>query len=268
MENQLINIDSQFRDTNAFTNAGKFRFKLNDTIKNISYVRLSSIEFPNIYYNYTRQKDNISFGITIDGITHLITILEGSYTVDLMLTLIQSLFDNLNSNTGNTYNFQIKFNQITSKVTLLNNANFSINFINSGQYHSLGYSLGFRNNIYTDAMSYTASSILNVSGDNYIYIKVNDYGVFRTNNNNGTINILAKIILGGNKTSIIFDNESNFLSKNYIFKQPVNMLTFDIELLDYNGNTLDMQGQDFSFTLEVGNIYNAHLYSKLLTNIF
>ena len=43
----------------------------------------------------------------------------------------------------------------------------------------------------------------------------------------------------------------NLLTKEYIFKQPIDINKFDIELIDPYGNIIDMIYMNFSFTLEL-----------------
>lgn len=174
----VINIDTKFIVNNS--NTGSFTYKLKYPLI-INYIRLSSIELSNIWYTFTKAKNNISFIITVDKIDYPVVIEDGSYTSDLMLNYIQDVFNGLNKNHG--FKFQITFNEITSRVTLSNNSDkiFSINFKNNTKYDSLGYSLGFRSDNYSGKLSYYAESILDTIGDQYIYVKVNDYGVLHNN---------------------------------------------------------------------------------------
>jgi hypothetical protein len=50
-----------------------------------------------------------------------------------------------------------------------------------------------------------------------------------------------------------------FYAKEYKFKQPQNVQSINIELVDYLGNTLDLRGLDFSFTLQLLQINNSDL---------
>ena len=64
----------------------------------------------------------------------------------------------------------------------------------------------------------------------------------------------------------IVDNGSNFLTKLYKFKQPINISKLDIELISPIGYTIDMNDIDFSFTLELGQIYDSNLFESLSEN--
>ena len=63
MDNIILNVDSRFRDKKKYPNSAKFTYRMSETIKNCKYIRMSSIEFPNLYYNFTLKKGNTSFKI-------------------------------------------------------------------------------------------------------------------------------------------------------------------------------------------------------------
>jgi hypothetical protein len=273
MENILINIDSRFRNKNIYPNSGNFSFKLSEKIKDVMYIRMSSVELPNLYFVFSKAKNNTTFVITVDTVDFEINIQDGFYNSTQLLRNIQ---DKLTSVPGH---MNIKLNLANGYVTLESTVTFSVNFTNTGKYPSLGYQLGFRNNIYTSVVEnetkqyIKSESQLDRIGDNYVFIRVNDYGKIYnfTNLNNVNINenmnnYLAKVIMNVNKTEHNFDN-NNFLTKKYIFRQPTNITKFDIELLDPLGNIIDMVQMDFSFTLEIGVIYDKCVYEKYLKTI-
>jgi hypothetical protein len=78
-------------------------------------------------------------------------------------------------------------------------------------------------------------------------------------------NYLGKIILSVNKAEKNFDN-NNFITKKHIFKQPANISKLNIELLDPIGNIINTNSIDYSFTLELGVIYDSELYKHSLNN--
>lgn len=95
--------------------------------------------------------------------------------------------------------------------------------------------------------------------DDYIFLKINDWGNINFNNNNN--NIFAKIIILNNYTQKNID----FINSEYKFKQPVNINKLDIELLDYLGNNITIT-QNYSFTIELISIFNSELKNDLETN--
>jgi hypothetical protein len=392
MENIIVNIDSRFRDMKKYPNGSKFIYSLSENLKNCKYIRLSSIELPNLYFTFAESKKNISFIITCNLLNHTISIEDGMYTPDLLLNSIQQKFDILNQ--IHSFNFKINFNIINGFINIENNRSFKINFSNyPSDYESLGFHLGFRKYIYEsiyndDDKKYYVKSEgqLDTIGDAYLFLKINDYGIiyhdfkdiiskqinedkakdlevikkslekdledirleketyslnytyyktyndikqslenseidnFSTNINDITLHrinqtrideayrilfidiiestikdldfkekkildelniynytfeqkkiqgkkdLLAKIILNGNKTEQVFDNGSNYLTKSFIFKQPVDIKKFDIELLDPKGNIVNMNFMDYSFSLEIGIIYDSQLKNDLTYN--
>ena len=183
--------------------------------------------------------------------------------------------------------FKILFNYNNGFCTIENStAYFRVEFSNyPSRYPSLGYQLGFRKDNYIsstavvsgDAIySIITESQLDTIGEQYLFLKINDYGIIFhdyediiTKDSSGEIisrekyvgdkNVFAKIILNTNKAEQVFDNGSNFLTKSYIFRQPIDLDRFNISLSDPRGNIIDMVHMDFSLTLEIGIIYDSAL---------
>jgi len=130
-------------------------------------------------------KNNVSFTFTVSGISYYLKIADGFYSSDELINAIQYQFDLLLPNI-----ITIKLNSITGNVTISSTTIFSIDFSNNSNYSSLGYYLGFINNSYINKLSISGESILNLSIDNYLFLKVNDYGSMYTNLSNNENNIL------------------------------------------------------------------------------
>lgn len=269
MENILINVDSRFRNIDLYPNSGKFTLKLNQTIKDILYIRLSGTEIPNLYYTFSQAKQNISFTITVAGNDTIVTISDGFYDATQMLTNIQAKLP---------AGMNIALNLLNGIVTISHATTvFSINFSNNSSKKQLGNYLGFIKDNYTSFFNnarqeIVSETLLDTIGDNYIFLRINDYGKIynfnkATTDYNETIdNYLGKIILTANKTDKNFDN-NNFITKRHIFRQPANIGKLDIELLDPNGDTIKTNLIDYSFTLELGVIYDKELYKQSLNNL-
>jgi hypothetical protein len=293
MDNIIINIDSRFRNKQIYNNAGKFTYQLSEKIKNCKYVRLSSFEFPNLYFTFTEKKNNISFKLICNSKEYVVTITEGYYASDTLLLEIQEQFDK--ANIYMQTEFKILFNYNNGFCTIENGtAYFRVEFSNyPSRYPSLGYQLGFRKDNYLSSTavvsgeaiySIITESQLDTIGEQYIFLKLNDYGIIFhdyediiTKDSSGEIilrekyvgdkNVFAKIILNTNKAEQVFDNGSNFLTKSYIFRQPIDLDRFNISLSDPRGNIIDMVHMDFSLTLEIGIIYDSSLQNELTDTI-
>ena len=272
MENIIINIDSDFRNKKVFPNPGSFKYKLKESLKNISYIRLSSIELPLIYYTFTSQNNNINFIILYNDESFNIIIKEGNYDSANIVTEIQSKFDIINNNYST--NFKISWDIINYKITITNTDPFTLIFDNNNENRTLGNHLGYLqdNEGYlgtnqltkydfatnTNLYFWTADTVLDITKDDYLYLRINDYGVIY--NDVRTTGILAKIILY--EAQFIVETGANFLTKSYQFKQPTTIHNFDIKLLNKRGQTVDMNYINFSFTLELGQIYDKNQYSN------
>lgn len=273
MENIIYNIDSRFRDINTYKNPGFFTYKLNEPLKNISYIRLSSVELPTVFYTFLHDYNNISFQIiTNDDIPHTITIEEGSYDSGSIINQIQTYLDVLNENHG--YSLTIAWNSVNYKVTFTNTTEFTLIFDNDSNHRSLGDRLGFRldNSNYLAADQITKFSIelntelyywegetfLDITKDDYIFLRINDYGVIYNDVRNNRL--LAKVILYDQQ--FIIDTGANFLTKAFNFKQPINISKLEIELVNALGQTINMNLINYSLTLEFGRIFDSNQYES------
>lgn len=274
VKTHVLNIDSRFRSYTTSTpvnpypesRSSNYVFRPQRTYKNIVSIRLSSIEFPNVMYLFSTARENITIGIRIAPATTFtnVTITSGNYSSPSALaaelqTDLQTAFP--------AQTFTVSYVAITNKITISNGNPFDMNFtpptVTTPFDNGLGYYLGYRNLTYTGATSYTTESFPDVIGDTYIYLAINDYNVVEHQNFNTTsFGAFAKIQLNVAKNSLVFD-QLNTMTKEYFFQQPSNIGTFYLRLLDVYGNELDLQGMNFSVTLELKEALNLSLYEKL-----
>jgi len=273
MENIICNIDSRFRDINAYKNPGFFTYKLNEPLKNINYIRLSSIELPTVFYTFLQDYNNISFQIiTSDNITHTIIIDEGNYDSGSIISKIQTNLDLINKNYGNS--LIISWDSINYKVTFTDTTAFTLIFDNDSKHRSLGNRLGFRQDnsnylaadqntqfstdLNMDIYYWTGETFLDITKDDYIFLRINDYGVIYNDVRHNTL--LAKVILYDQQ--FIIDTGANFLTKSFNFKQPINISKLEIELVNALGQTINMNLINYSLTLEFGRIFDSNQYGS------
>ncbi len=270
MENILINIDSRYRDKQKYLNSGFFIYEPDESLKNIKYIRLSSIELPTLFYTFSEKYFNTYFKIITENDIFDIKIKDGNYNSDTIITTIQTIFDNIN----NDYNldFNISWDPIDYKVTIISNVQFNFIFSNNKTLQTLGYLLGYRlndneyiidkqpsKNINGNQIYYwTSDTFLDTTKEEYLFVRINDYGTIYNQINKNKL--LAKIVLFDSQ--FIFDNGANFLTKKYEFKQPITINKLEIELILPSGFTIDMNLIDYSLTLELGQIYDSRQYEK------
>lgn len=154
--------------------------------------------------------------------------------------------------------FEINFNTFNDIINPVNNGVIELSKM---RYPTLGYYLGYRSNIKNNDPYLYSSKISNnmstIQGDkmyninnNYIFLKINNWGYIDFFNRQ----MFAKIITNTNNKVPRLDD---YLNKEYQFRQPVNVQQLDIELVDFLGNTLDLNGIDFSFTLQLKQMLNS-----------
>lgn len=131
-------------------------------------------------------------------------------------------------------------------------------------YPPVGYYLGFRPNITKQDNQFIFNSIIDnteriiyasknfdTAGDDYMFLKINNWGYLDFFGNK----MFAKILL---TTSLGNPNIDDYINKEFRFRQPVDINKLEIELVDYLGNTIDLNGSDWSFTLEFNQIINSN----------
>ena len=294
----VVNIDTRFKPA-AITNSADYTYIFSTMLKNVSSIKLSSIEFPNLYYTFSAKKNNNFFTINFNNTNYVVSIKDGVYSSTNLLTAIQAQLDKLNK-VLKTTRFKVLFDDITVKVSISNNTTFSINFDNTykdgtiNDYLSLGYYLGYRKIVYTipvpiqvhcddsdndekkdTTVGYIGDSILDTQGDTYIFVKINNYGNFAQDygkivlqdgvytTQQKQVQYFAKILLNGPKMSIIFDTGANFISKTVNLRQPENISKLQIQLYEPNGELIDMLNFDYSLTLEFTYILNSAVKTKM-----
>ena len=107
METLIFNIDSRHRDVSKYPSQTDFTIDLNENIKNVAFIKLSSVEYGNTSHVFNSTKKNNSF--VIDDST--ITVPDGNYNSDEIITKINELIIDagiltiefsLDSNSGKT----------------------------------------------------------------------------------------------------------------------------------------------------------------------
>jgi hypothetical protein len=274
----VINVDSQFRD-NILEPSGDYRFTLDRGVKNIIRMKITSAEIPNTSYVFHCLKyNNVTFLISCPAITPTVKKLvleDGNYSSFDLASVLQDRFDELfGSNL-----FTVTLSPTTAKLTIENIAknNFSLTF---GTFtpdgttgtrpprpyiNGIGHNLGFNNLSYSGRSSYTSEKIVDTVEYKYMFISLgSDYDVVDHKSFNTHVSALAKICINVPKNAIIFNTAADGITKEFYFRQPTNLNSFQVRLIDCFEQVVDLNGSDFSFTLELTEVLNTSLYQKLL----
>lgn len=142
-------------------------------------------------------------------------------------------------------------------------------FIYSGGDHGrcskyLGWHLGFRNIsplYYSNQKNYTSESTIDLGGPRYLYLIVDDHNKnmnsafipFSRNMSaiKDTLNIFARISLQGAAFSLYNSNSFSVYSDVRKYSGLVDLSHLTIKLLDEYGTPLNLNNNDFSFTIKI-----------------
>ena len=174
-------------------------------------------------------------------------------------------------------------NKVSNDATLASIYNQISNIPLNQQF---GWSLGFRNAVYTASSTlttitenngnlrktitnattnfkFTSESILDIIGPRYLYLSVDDHR-FSINSNFKPCNpsslpgtIMARLSLKGAPFNIQTQNDFSVYSEPRYYFGPVNISKLDIKILDEFGRIVSINNNDFSFTLRLTVIYSA-----------
>jgi hypothetical protein len=273
LKKHMINIDSDFR-TNPVNPTSNFYVDLNPKINNAIRIRLASAEIPNTYYEFTAKKQNtfLRFISPVHGTDYTFTIPDGNYCFDVLESILTQQFagkiplytidiDTINAKTTFSTDDNSEF---TMEFRTLKNSPFEIGGVvgpEPANNWGLAYYLGFRQKYYAGFKSYRSEAIINIDGDQYIFLKINDYHTVNQPFPDGNIlQAFTKIILRNDKFTETFNDSSDLLTREYIFTQPTNITRIQVQLVNKYDEVLDFLDAPVSIALEITEVMNCKLY--------
>jgi hypothetical protein len=140
------------------------------------------------------------------------------------------------------------------KYTKLDNTNVQLKF---------GWMLGYRKSLYRGEYKYTSESVMDIIGPRYLYLIIKD----GTNGLNTNINFIsatgtgldadtiARISLKGAAFNIQAQNDFSVYTEPRYYFGPKKIEKISVKLVDEYKRVLDLNNNDFSFTLRLTTIY-------------
>jgi len=271
-----ISIDSRFRQNPASTSSSDFFIRMLTPIRNVLRVRVTSIELPNNYYNFTAARKNVSLRIYYGPVTpsrpyYDIVIPDGNYSVNDMISALNVAF--AAAPVGILTGMQVEpFNVVTGHFTIIWNAPFTLDTTFGSAVrpieYGLGYNLGFSYGTFDASGSGVAYSLRSnqsayFASDQYVLLKVNAFDCVTHQLPDETLTALAKIILRDPKNYVAYDDYSTGLTKEVVFPAPQDLTRLHIQLFDPYGVVMDLGSSQFSLTLEVLEVRNSSLYNTI-----
>jgi hypothetical protein len=285
---KYLNIDTRFRDD--YDNYSQivsgsqihwFTFTLPESINNVKSVYVTNIEIPISFFNISA-----AFGNNVMTINNkLLTIPDGTYNPYSLNTAFQTAISGLlfeyigvdigaNNftyfiNTGEepvTLNFNIKPSNTCNNVTNpISTTTDEFEFDKFNFKSKLGWLLGFRDISYniSNGQVKKSENMYDLNNPKYLYLAIDE---FTSGNQSSFIspmpmsivnkNILARISLDYSHYAygtIMPANQFNglLLSDRRSYNGKVNLQKLKLQLVNEYGHSIDLNGLDFSFCLEI-----------------
>lgn len=220
-----------------------------------------------------------------------VDISSGSYYYGDLFTLISTklinIFSDENSDLANIeFSLNLSFDNAAGTATgdgkvnikypsTLLDTNFDLDFFSEDPNNyiykgtdinilskTLGWKLGFHiNSDINNNTSYTSDSILDISGPRYLYLLLDDHNKSVHNNYipfsdkmskiKNTIDIFARISINGAAFSLYNEKTFSVYADKRNYDGPIDLNKIGIKVVDENGDILNLNNNNFSFTIKI-----------------
>jgi len=271
-------VNSLFRDISS-NSATDCIYYLPYVVNNVTSMQVISMEVPQGIYLFSQSlaSNTIYFKEYTDlAVTEgLVVFPQGNYpsfSTTPLSDLVTMMTDAINTQLGTSGRFTVSIDLATNKITITNSTFiFEMYILHTGTnkniYRTMGWILGFRQPSYVNQLTYTTESIYNITPTEYLYLEINDYNVPQIaskvfglfTNSYLDKNIIAKLDYTASTHYTTYNTIS--YDKDYVvgslreYYGPTHLQKLSIRLLDKYGNVADLNGLDFSFTLELKILY-------------
>jgi len=275
-----IHFNSKFRDHYYNSSASNFQYSLPQPADNVVSLSLSSICIPNTWYLFSTECDSNRFIVEVSGICIPFSVFE--------IVIPDGNYDDcgLESFLNNTYFYNagvdnpLKFVKFTIDPHSLksifqftkcapDDIEMNVKFVDrrtKSIMYTAGWTMGFRYAQYLHIKTYIMSEgLFDAGGDRYLYFCLNDFNK-NVNNSNVVLfddsmmrdDVLAKIYLIDGKFAINIDASpddccSHVKTRKYF--GPIDLRKIHVRLLNQYGRVINLNNMDYSFSLEVSQLY-------------
>ena len=213
----------------------------------ISKIILKSAMIPNTMYNINEFNSVFTFPTSLAG-TSLFPIIQGQYTTTSLIATLKSEIDIVIQPDSVT----ITQDPLTEKLTFgLSSGTFDL--VTFEQGNLMANVLGIKESGTNLGFSTRASALPNLSGLKQVFVSsktlTNHTPMISSEKLKNSIWGSIPITVAYGETQV---HEENSTGLDYcIYSNHKNISTLDLELLDENGNTLDLNGSDWNMILRV-----------------
>lgn len=275
IKTKLVNIDTKYQSSDTGygdKNGGAvYNVSLPQRITEIQNISIRCMDVPVSFNNFSQALLNTYFNITYNNIVHTITISDqfissNSSLISAVNTALTAIDSSLNI-TLNGKNAVITNAHSSGSVTINFNVDSKGNSDKNNLKNKIGWMLGFRFPQYTinATQSATSESYINLNSIRYLYLALQENpnqgnpNSFVTPLFNSYINkdVLARVAIDTSffsYGSVIPANLSNgylVTDKRTYSPGKIALQNMQVQLLTDSGIPVNLNGQDFSFVLEI-----------------
>ena len=235
-------IDSRDRNTDAYPNPNSYIIDLNEKIHNILTVELQMAIIPNGEYTINDSNNKLYFQET-SGVTLTATITDGNYTIDELVTEIQT---QLIAVGGSTYTVTNTNNYIRINSDLTGGAGiFSLIF--ESVDNSIGQTIGFDNTNLTGSSNYTAENKVLLDNETDVFLHIQGLDNIHTVSDEHFDNF-AKLDIQSEKGEYTYLKTSD-INQKYFPNQLKNIDRVVIDFYKNNGERYNFNGLEHSLLI-------------------
>lgn len=262
----IISVDSRGRNEGLSTSTSDFLYQLTQPInfhkrsENKQYfIRIENVKLPVSFYNVNSNYNVFNF--TYSGTAEIITIDPGNYTIDELISELETQMNGAVSGTP----FTITYNDISQKVSIAN-AGTDATLLNGNGWQLIGFettqtitgsaTTTGTNVAYTNTTSSLKLIISNLVSNN-VYSNTITTGHKQTNLQNVSLTIPVKEI---RNEFVFIDNHNGPMIKLPNLSSIKNL---NIRLVDLYNNSVDMNGLFISFDIVIYEYNKSPLFTNL-----
>jgi hypothetical protein len=231
----------------------------------VKSISITAVELPVSYYNISAALGNNAFQITIGITQRIIVIPDNQYTE----STLSSIINNLLVGTGLTYSIVNKFSIFTSAAVTPVNIRFDVDMYGSQTTTNLRFRLGgilgysYPSYVINTTKNIVSPGFLDLNGPRYLYLDLDEFSnsnplSFSTqfDNTSNNKNILGRLTTDranfpfGTIMPVNLGN-GRLSSDTRVYSGKVDLYRLNVRLVNEIGLSIDLNGQDFSFCLEI-----------------
>lgn len=252
-------------DDVSYNRLTNFSFDLPYRINEVKSISILTCELPMSFYNISAALGNNAFQITAGTTQKMIIVPDNQYSQ----ANLSSTINNLLVGTGLTYSVLNNFSVFTNTSAGLIVINFDVDMYGSQSTTNLRFRLGgilgypYASYVINNTKNIQSPGFLDLNGPRYIYLDLDEFSnanplSFSTqfDNTSNNKNILGRFTMDrtnfpfGTIMPVNFGN-GRLATDTRSYSGKVDLYRLNVRLVNEIGLPIDLNGQDFSFCLEI-----------------